>query len=120
MTERKALDNLATAFGLLAPALKLSGTKLTRAQLQSRWRVLRPEISAARTAPMLKRRKRREVVRRELARGKDTEFRPVYFYLGIPVTPHKPAIAALKSMTIGSNGWAGVRDWRRNPVDASA
>lgn len=111
--QREALDNLAEAFGILGKMLQWNGRRFLRAELESKMRFHRPDpLSQARTAPMAKRRKRREVVRAEQAKGKDAIFRPVLGYVGIPVTDHKQAIAALKSMTVGASAWAGVREMR--------
>ncbi len=99
----------ARAFEVLGRILKINGRRKLRAEAEIRMRLVRPhEQSAARRAPMLKRKARRDRVRelRKDSREKGMKkkdivenlfFRPVVGYLGLPLKDsHEDAIDALK------------------------
>ena len=99
----------ARAFEVLARILKINGRRKLRAEAEIRMRLVRPhEQSAARRAPMLKRKARRDRIRelRKDSREKGMKkkeivenlfFRPVVGYLGLPLKDsHEDAIDALK------------------------
>ncbi len=108
LSNLNSVQRFGEAMRVLGNILKIKGRKKLRAELEIRMRLHRPEpLNAARSAPMAKRRARRERVR-ELRldmkkRGVPKEvilanifFRPVIGYDGLPAPDHKETIGAMK------------------------